>query len=60
MIKKMKELKVGERAVIEAVEQKSCDGCFFDHDDTCVVTQPIMIGQTDSNVNQKTVLMARV
>lgn len=30
----MKELKVGQRAVLEAVEQKGCDGCFFDHDDT--------------------------
>lgn len=25
----MKELKVGERVTIEAVEQDGCDGCFF-------------------------------
>ena len=26
---------VGERVILEAVEQKGCDGCFFCHDDTC-------------------------
>ena len=33
----MKELKVGERfsVTLEIVEQNSCDGCFFGHDDTC-------------------------
>lgn len=25
----MKELKVGERVILEAVEQEGCDGCFF-------------------------------
>ena len=33
----MKDLKVGERfsVTLEIVEQNSCDGCFFGHDDTC-------------------------
>lgn len=33
----MKELKIGERLTItlEAVEQSSCDGCYFDSGDTC-------------------------
>lgn len=26
----MKEIKVGERVTIEAVEQEGCEGCFFD------------------------------
>jgi hypothetical protein len=28
----MKELKVGEKVTIEAVEQEGCDGCFFSSD----------------------------
>ena len=28
----MKELKVGERVILEAVEQEGCDGCFFSDD----------------------------
>ena len=33
----MAEIKVGERfsVTLEIVEQNSCDGCFFGHDDTC-------------------------
>ena len=33
----MKELKIGERLTItlEAVEQSSCDRCYFDDGDTC-------------------------
>ena len=33
----MKELKIGERVTItlEAVEQSSCDGCYFDDGNTC-------------------------
>ena len=33
----MKELKIGERLTItlEAVEQSSCDGCYFDDGNTC-------------------------
>lgn len=33
----MKELKIGERLTItlEAVEQSSCDGCYFDNGNTC-------------------------
>ena len=34
----MKELKVGERVTLEAIEKdvcNGCDGCFFCHDDTC-------------------------
>ena len=33
----MKELKVGEMfsVTLLIVEQNSCDGCFFGHDDTC-------------------------
>ena len=33
----MKELKIGERVTItlEAVEQSSCDGCYFDEGNTC-------------------------
>lgn len=33
----MKELKIGEKVTItlEAVEQSSCDGCYFDDGNTC-------------------------
>ena len=34
----MKELKVGERVTLEAIEQdvcNGCDDCFFAYDDTC-------------------------
>lgn len=31
----MKEFKVGDRFILEAVEQDDCDGCFFLNDDTC-------------------------
>ena len=33
----MKEIKAGQRVtiILEAVEQNGCDGCLFDHDDTC-------------------------
>ena len=33
----MKELKVGERfsVTLEIIENNSCDGCFFGHDDIC-------------------------
>lgn len=33
----MKELKIGEKVTItlEAIEQSSCDGCYFDGRDTC-------------------------
>ena len=33
----MNEIKVGERVtiILEAVEENGCDGCLFDHDDTC-------------------------
>lgn len=33
----MKEIKVGQRVtiILEAVEENGCDGCLFDHDDTC-------------------------
>lgn len=50
----MKELKVGERVTItlEAVEQKTCKGCFFDN---YGVTQAICL-----NVVMQTVLTERV
>lgn len=31
----MKELKVGEKIVLEAIEAKNCFGCFFDSEDFC-------------------------
>lgn len=31
----MGEFKVGERVILQVVEQKGCDGCFFGDDDTC-------------------------
>lgn len=33
----MKEIKAGQRVtiILEAVEKNGCDGCLFDHDDTC-------------------------
>lgn len=34
----MKELKVGEKVTLEAIEQdvcNGCDDCFFGYDDTC-------------------------
>ena len=33
----MKELKVGERITLEAVEQYGCRGCFFDGRNGCFV-----------------------
>ena len=32
----MKEIKVGERITLEAVEQYGCRGCFFDGNGGCV------------------------
>lgn len=32
----MKELKVGERITLEAVEQYGCRGCFFENDPVCI------------------------
>ena len=32
----MKELKVGERITLEAVEQYGCRGCFFEDDPVCI------------------------
>lgn len=31
----MKELEVGEKIVLEAIEAKNCFGCFFDSEDFC-------------------------
>ena len=31
----MKELKVGEKIVLEAIEAKNCFGCFFNSEDFC-------------------------
>ena len=32
----MKELKVGERITLEAVEQYGCRGCFFEDNPVCI------------------------
>lgn len=32
----MKELKVGERITLEAVEQNGCRGCFFEDNLVCI------------------------
>lgn len=32
----MKELKVGERITLEAVEQYGCRGCFFEDNPACI------------------------
>ena len=32
----MKELKVGERITLEAVEQNGCRGCFFEDNPVCI------------------------
>ena len=53
----MKEIKVGQRVtiILEAVEENGCDGCLFDHDDTCH-NPTYNDWQMDFSVNQKTVL----
>lgn len=57
----MKELKIGEKVTItlEAVEQSSCDGCYFDDGYTCHRSTFMGIWKV-SCVYQKTVLTVKM
>ena len=49
----MKELKVGEKIVLEAIEAKNCFGCFFDSEDFCKfwTKYPCVAGQRSDGNN---------
>lgn len=44
---------VGERVILEAVEQKGCEGCFFCHDDTCYGIWKLIISKRLINHSTK-------